>query len=1626
MFADNYLTNFLYIRNCIRFMTPKKINIFYLVRCAVLIASMLYWGDVFSQPVANFSAGPLEGCAPLTVRFVNTSSGNPTTLDWDLGDGTTSTDENPTITYNTPGLYDITLTASNTNGSNTLTRSQYIRVYDKPTVNFLATDTVGCSVFRTVFKDASNSTSSDIIAWEWDFGDGITSPQQNPTHAYTSAGYFNVTLQVANAGGCINSLSKPQFINVLPALDAAVNIVKGLRCKPPDTIKFNNLTTGSGILNYKWDFGDGITSTAINPSHPYTNSGIFSPLLIVRNEIGCADTLLMKDSVVINNNLSVINGKDSVCIGTNATYINGSVPTPLSYSWNFGDGTNNTNSSVTKKWDTAGIYTIKLVNNFGTCADSIIKNVRVLSLPKVKISANDSNSCKAPFTVNFTDLTANAASWQWNFGDGNTATINNPSNTYNTLDTFDVTLIVTDAAGCIDTGRYNNFIKVLNPIAKIANVPIGGCIPFSFNPLAAPETVDSVTNYFWDFGNGITSTEKNPIADYPLIGNYTIKLVITTTDGCIDSTEIVNGIRVNTKASIDFSATPTTQCANSPVQFTDASTGADKWLWSFGNGATSTAQNPIAQYTDSGTYNIRLIAWSNGCNDTLIKNNYITISPGVARFRPAYSCTNRLQVNFIDTSVIPKTWLWNFGDGNTSSVQNPVHTYSSAQNYTVTLTVTNGACTDTKSALIYTGSSITDFKSSKDSICKSDSILFTATPSMPVRVVKYTWDFGDGVMQITTKTAISHFYNNGGIYTVKLFSQDVNGCIDSIVKTKNITAFAPKANFALSSASGCFPLTINFFDSSVNPYGSNNIASWQWNFDDDKTTTFTAPPPSPVNHFYDTAGSFFPSLKIIDSLGCADSTKFITPLVVSKPVADFTEPEINTCRNQNIQLVNTSKTNIISSEWFFGDGTTSSQFNAVKAFTANGNYNTKLVVTDIYGCKDSIEKINYFKIQDVSASFDINDSVGTCVPFEVTFNNTSQFATFQAWDFGDGISSSVVNPTHFFTDPGTYRVTLIAKRTGNCQSVATKTIEIFVPTASFTYQASQGCAPVTVNFKVSTSAKVSYLYDFNDGNTVETADSSYTYSYTLPGSFIPKVILKDSSGCIAVLQGTDSINLFSSQINFGVNDTLFCNVTNAVFTDSTLSGSAVKNYNWSFGDGSFSTLKNPTHSYLSTGKYSVGLIIETAYGCRDTLVKDNFIQLATNPQITISGNNIFCGPAVALFQGNLISSDTFAIQWKWKFGNGNTADVQNPASQFYNIPNTYPVQLIATSSTSCADTANTLVIVHPLPTTFAGNDSTICLNNTIQLQATGASSYIWKPLAFLSCDSCSNPVASITNNQSFYVTGSTNFGCQKTDTIFIRVKKPFTVNGLQPTDTICGNEQIQLFVSGAENYIWSPANGLNNSNIANPIASPTTGTIYKVTGYDSSNCFRDSAFINLLAFKNPTVDAAEDKLTSFGKPITMTPQFSSDVTQWLWEPATYLSCSDCASPVATPEFNTTYKLTVKNDGGCQASDNMTVRLTCDKSNLFIPTAFTPNNDGLNDFFYPISSGVFKIQSLKIFNRNGELVFQNGSFKPNDKTKGWDGKYKGQEAETGNYIYTMEIICNNNNSLSFSGNILLLK
>jgi gliding motility-associated-like protein len=367
--------------------------------------------------------------------------------------------------------------------------------------------------------------------------------------------------------------------------------------------------------------------------------------------------------------------------------------------------------------------------------------------------------------------------------------------------------------------------------------------------------------------------------------------------------------------------------------------------------------------------------------------------------------------------------------------------------------------------------------------------------------------------------------------------------------------------------------------------------------------------------------------------------------------------------------------------------------------------------------------------------------------------------------------------------------------------------------------------------------------------------------------------------------------------------------------------------------------------------------------------------------------------------------------------------------QQYNDTGSYRIQLIMSYSGGCADTSFADLRILPLPNTFAGKDTAVCEGNSIQLTAKGADNYTWQPANFLDCINCVSPQSTTPDNIMYSVKGINSFGCEKTDSIFISIKKPFQLNVPAAANAFCEGQTMQLNASGAENYIWSPALGLSNATIANPVATPIVTTTYTVVGYDSLNCFRDTAEVFIEVYPAPKVNAGPDIISVSGKDITLSPQYSNDITGWLWQPSTGLSCTDCPNPVATPANGVTYTILVTNGDGCTASDNIYVQLRCDKNNIYMPTAFTPGSGSLNNIFYPLTpTGTvsFTITAFKIYNRTGELVFESGNFSSGDITKGWDGKYKGSDAPTGAYVYTVEFVCGNKQLVAFSGNILLIR
>ncbi|MDX1954301.1 MAG: PKD domain-containing protein [Chitinophagaceae bacterium] len=1338
------------------------------------ISILLFHAQAKAQaPLANFTASPLSGCSPLVVNFTDLSTNTPTSWAWDFGTGATSSAQNPTTTFFNPGTYTVVLTATNAAGFNTLTRTAYITVYEAPSVQFIGVDSVGCYPLRTQFTDQSQPGAGNTnLSWDWSFGDGAISTQQNPSHRYDLSGNYSVTLRVTNDKGCTRTLNKPQYIQVSPGVDANFTNTSPNVCQPPVDISFNNLSTGPGVLTYSWNFGDGNVSTQNNPIHTYTNPGNYDILLVATSSLGCVDSFFRGSAVVIDNISTDFSVPDSICINESVQFLNISNPVPQGSVWDFGDGGTSTAQSPTKSYAAAGTYAVKLINNFPNCQDSITKNITVVPFPVADFTAPVTASCQPPLTVNFQDIsTGGAVAWNWDFGDGGTSTQQNPSHTYTSYGSYTVTLIATNSTGCSDTIIRSQYIRVIKPVISFPDLPVQGCIPFAVNFSANITTVDAVTSYLWTFGDGGTSTLATPSHTYTVLGNYTVSLTITTSTGCTETLTLGSAVKAGTPPTVNFSATPLETCVDQPVQFTELANPADAFLWDFGNGDISTQPNPLYSYPQAGVYTIKLVARNSGCPDSLIRTDYVVIRAPQAFFTYTIDCNSRNDFVFTDRSDSSSTWLWDFGDGVTSTLQNPSHSFPGLGTYTVSLTVTYGACQHTYSQPVRVLNENPDLLAIPNPICKEVPALFHATNTNNANIATYTWNMGDGTT-LTGNDTVNHAYVNAGNYTIRLITTDVNGCLDTVIKTNFIRVNGPQAAFIAPVTGGCQGLQVNFQDQSTTD-GVNPITQWQWNFGDGTIQTFTGPP---FQHIYADTGTFSVQLIVTDQSGCRDTVTRLSYITTSDPSVTFSTNTPQTCPGSPVRFNVNAIGNGITYLWDFGDGNTSTQ--AIPApphsYANTGQYTVKLTVTDQYGCADSLVRPLYISVDKPRADFQMEDSISSCSPFEVKFTNNSTYYYAQTWDFGDGTTSTVQNPTHYYSTPGTYQVRLIIQSAGTCFDTLFKTVQLYDTIGTrIAYAPFAGCKPQSVDFIATTNGPLTYIWDFGDGQTLATTTPALTHVYNTFGSFVPRLILEDQTGCLIPVSGLDTIHITGAEANFGIMNGLYCDSGTVQFIDSTTSNDPITQYQWDFGDGGSSTATAPSHFYASPGIYSVSLAVQTLQGCTDTLRIDSLIRVVASPQIAITGDVAACVFSPILLNGILQVPDTSQLNWQWSFSNGNNFNGQSPGNQTFSTPGTASATLTVTNSSGCVDTAMRNLRIHPLPTVSMPSELTTNAGQSIQIPAVysgNMTSYAWTPPSNLDCTDCPQPFASPGANTNYNVQFLDSNGCAGTGSILIKVK----------------------------------------------------------------------------------------------------------------------------------------------------------------------------------------------------------------------------------------------------------------
>ena len=1275
-----------------------------------------------AQVTAAFSASPTSGCSPLVVQFTDLSTGPVTGWSWNFGNGNTSNLQNPAAVYVTPGQYTVTLTVTDGSNNNTVTQTNLITVFQNPTAAFTSTNPNGCAPLTVCFSDASIPGDGTINQWLWDFGDGQNSTQQNPCHVYPAAGSYTVTLVATDDNGCSNTTVVTNYVSVSNTPVAAFSGGPLSACDPPLAANFNNNSSGGlAPLSYQWDFGDGNGSTAQNPSNTYTTYGTFNVTLIATDANGCTDTLTQNAYVNINNITADFTVDTTVtCVGQPLNFTDLSLGSPNTWTWDFGDGNGSNAQNPSHSYGAAGTYTVSLIASNGVCGDTLVQTnlIVVDPAPVADLVADTTQGCSVPFTVNFTDLsTGGPVAWDWDFGDGNTSNQQNPSHTYANPGTYTVTLTVTGPNGCTNTVVFNNYIVIEEPVADFIGNPLQGCVPLpvGFTDQSTSPS-DPIVSWQWDFGDGNNSNAQNPNHTYTATGVYTVTLIITTAGGCTDTLVRPAYVEVGDLPEACFSNNPSTACVGDPINFTDCSTNAMNWFWQFGDGGTSTAQNPTYAYGDTGCFTVTLTVDNFGCTDDTVITNAVCISPPRADFvlNPAVGCGVPHTVTFTDQSILPDTWFWDFGDGNTSTAQNPVHNYLTTGTFTVTLTVedTVTGCQDQATAVVNVSIPSAAFNAAPTFGCGPLTVNFTdASTANLAAITGWAWDFGDG--GTSNQQNPTYTYQTPGIYTVTLTITDANGCTSTVTQNNLVQVIGPDVNFGADTLAGCLGLTVNFTDSTV--FGAP-ITGWSWDFGDGNTSNQQNP-----THTYNTAGSFDVSLTVTDLDGCSRTLTFNNYILVTDPTADFSINDTLTCSGVALNFNNNSNGTGLSYLWDFGDGNTSTANNPSHTYALNGTYDVTLSVVDVNGCTDTLVQPSLVDIQDVLANFGAAPTNASCPPLLVVFSDSSVW-DIQSWDwdFGDGTGSTLQNPSHVYATAGSFDVSLAVVNDDGCTDtlVIPGLVNIQGPSGTFSFSPDSGCTPLVVDFNANAANTASYTWDFGDGNVAITTVDSVQHIYTQTGTFTPILILNDGLGCTFSLISPTPVVVDTIPFpDFTVDTTLNCTLDSVRFFDQTVSTRPITNWFWDFGDGNTDTVQNPVHFYNNPGSYTVTLTVINSLGCIDSISRPAAVGVYAPPiAAIIPQDTIGCSPFTFTFADGSGGPQPIA-GWDWDFGNGQFSPLQTPTVTF--TSGSYVVTLIVTDNVGCTDTTTSTVTANPGPSgDFIADDSVGCAPLPVLFTAT--------------------------------------------------------------------------------------------------------------------------------------------------------------------------------------------------------------------------------------------------------------------------------------------------------------------
>jgi gliding motility-associated-like protein len=1283
-----------------------------------------------AQLTADFTVDNQTGCLAVVSSFTDLSNGNPNSWSWTFFYNGVAVDtrltQNPGKIFTQPGCHDVQLVVTDAAGNrDTLRRNCYIEVFENPGMDFQVDTNRACSPGTFSFTNLTVANADSLQSCTWVFINqstlsSVSSNANDPVISLPDTGVYDVQLRCTNSNGCVNTIRRNGFLRVLPTPTANFTVSDTIACFLPHAVTLNDASqdNGAGGLSYAWSIPGGTPATATGLTPPpisFNSTNPFTAQLKVTSAQGCSDSVSRTAAVVLRSfNGGVTISDTTPCVNSPVSFQD-NTPGILSRRWQFGDGTpllTGPPPLVSHTYTSTGTYTFSLIstNGFG-CEDTMVRRIRVLPRPGVNFSVTPALSCDINTSFAFSDLsTGGATSWSWDFGDGNTSTLQNPSHTYGSAGFYTVCLTVTDTSGCDSTFCIPSAVSLVTPQAQFIASTDRGCAPYVSQLTDNSITNDSIISWSWTFDDGSgtnvtpgTSTLENPNVTVLNPGTYNVTLVIQTNSGCSDSVTVVNYLRAGPVPNVDFTADKDTVCIGETVNFTSSFTNpAYNYFWDFSYPSTASQGNPTMPwaYTDTGCFDVSLEIEINGCRDSIVKRSMVCVDPPLADFtvNPSLICltpTNVVITNLSQGQVTQHNWYFNNALISTSPNPPPIPVPPSFPSgvYDLKLVVNNSltGCTDSLTQSVIVGNVTADFSLSDKTLCVGDTLrVFDNSINSTARTLL----FGDGNLVAGPAQPVNtHVYQDTGFFTVRMIVQDNrSGCRDTLDKVDSIRVDAAFANFSGVGLEGCPGLVSQFSDSSFASRGSP-IISWLWDFGD--TTNNTATTPNASNA-YNGRGFYTVSLAVEAANGCRDTLARRNFVDISQPLLDFTPDPDTTCPGNPVTFLNQSQGLAVQYQWIFGTapGDTSTLQNPIRTYTSLGSKGVILSGIDRRGCTDTLVRPHAVFVEDITANFIADRTTGTCPPFSVQFTDLSTGRVDSVlWDFGDGTRSTQRDPQHIYSAPGCFDVTLIAFHRDGCSDTLFRPcyIDIAGPTAELFFSPSMACLGDTVNFGVAIDSAASVFLDLDDGlvsttfpqNRTDTVFFQHVYSDT--GYFNPVVLVQDARLCQRTIPADSSIRIlqlpqpqmtpsaFSGCAPFSVNL-----IDNSAPGDTNLLG-----WTWGISTGDTLVARDTAYTFQNVGIYNVTLRVEDAFGCVNDITQA--FEAQSSPVADFVASDSFtCAPVSIDFTD--LSSNTLVVDWIWSFGNGDSArGVQNPRLT-YPQDGSYDVSLIVFDGNNCSDT----------------------------------------------------------------------------------------------------------------------------------------------------------------------------------------------------------------------------------------------------------------------------------------------------------------------------------------------------